>query len=177
MTLAFLDVKSKLIRDYNIDFDAFGSTTTIGYNFCRHVDKKCSTEAPHYYAVAYNTTDCYYMNENAANRTNYALIKTEKETGLQINYYDVRETGQVFQLNLICDNEFEQLAVVNNTLADRTFITYAKSKDICPQVLSTIIYDFFNTFKWVFFVLGLIIGPIELLLGNKIFKITVFLVG
>lgn len=151
--------------------------TTLQYNFCQYVDKKCSTESPYYQAVAYNSTDCYYLNEKAVNRTNYELIETENETGLRVNYYDVRETGQVFQLNLICDEDTKAYTVLNNTFTDKKFITYAKTKNICPQVVTTVIYEFFDTFKWVFFVIGLIVGPVELLLGNKIFKITVFLVS
>ena len=160
-----------------MDFEAFDSITTLQYNFCKYVDKKCSTESPYYYSAAYNSTDCYYLNESALNRTNYELIDTEDDKGLRINYYDVRETGQVFQLNLLCDPDVDEYTVLNRTHTEKKFVAFVKSKNICPQVLSTVIYEFFDTFKWVFFAIGLIVGPIELLLGDKIFKITVFLVG
>lgn len=37
------------------------------------------------------------------------------------------------------------------------------------------IYDFIDKFKWIFFAAGLLIGPLELLVGAKIFGLTVFL--
>lgn len=141
------------------------------------MDKKCSSESPYYYAAAYNSTDCYYLNESAVNRTSYELIDTQKDTGLRITYYDVRETGQTFQLNLLCDESIKGYALVNKTSTEKSFIAYARSKNICPQKIRTVLAEFFDTFKWIFFAVGLIVGPIELLLGNKIFKLTVFLVG
>jgi len=161
---------------YSLNFCYFTIFAISCFNFCKYIDKKCSSESPYYYAAAYNSTDCYYLNENMVNRTSYELIDTERDTGLKINYYDVRETGQVFQLNLICDQDTNDFHVLNTTFIDKTFQSYVKTKNICPQVLSTIIVDFFDTFKWIFFAIGLIVGPVELLLGNKIFKITVFLV-
>lgn len=165
-----------MTSDYKTDFDFNGNVTTVQYNFCKYVDKRCATESPYYYAAAFNSTDCYYLNENAVNRTSYQLIDTEKDTGLKITYYDVRETGQTFELNLLCDDSTKGYALVNRTATDKKFTAYAKSKNICPQKISTVLYEFFDTFKWVFFAIGLIVGPIELLLGNKIFKLTVFLV-
>lgn len=95
---------------------------------------------------------------------------------MKINYYDVRETGTVLSVNLICDPALDEFTVTNTSRGEKAFEITARTKFICPQEISNMISHFFDTFKWVFFVLGIIIGPLELLIGNKIFRITVFLV-
>ena len=152
------------------------TNTIMEFNFCKYVSKKCSVQAPYFHAAAYNTTSCYYLNENALERNNYELIKTKNQTGLRINYYDVRETGIVLRMNLFCDQKAQNITFTNNEVLGNEYIINARTKEICPQIMTNSIFNFFSTFKWVFFVIGIIVGPIELIIGNKIFKTTVFLV-
>lgn len=58
-----------------------------------------------------------------------------------------------------------------------TFIITGRSQQLCPQMLSNVIFDFIEKFKWIFFLVGIIVGPLELTVGGKIFGITVFLLS
>ena len=51
-----------------------------------------------------------------------------------------------------------------------------RSEHACPSVITNMIAEFVNSFKWVFFAIGLIVGPLLLLLGGKLFGLTVFVV-
>lgn len=47
----------------------------------------------------------------------------------------------------------------------------------CPQKMSVMFYNVLDDIKWLLFVLGLIIGPLELLLGFKLFRLTLIIVN
>ena len=52
-----------------------------------------------------------------------------------------------------------------------------RSENACPSVITNMIAEFVHSFKWVFFAIGIIIGPMLLLIGGKIFGLTVFIVS
>jgi hypothetical protein len=46
----------------------------------------------------------------------------------------------------------------------------------CPQKMSVMFYNVLDDIKWILFVLGILIGPLELLLGFKLFRLTLIIV-
>lgn len=47
----------------------------------------------------------------------------------------------------------------------------------CPQKMSVMFYNVLDDIKWILFVIGLVLGPLELLLGYKLFRYTLMIVG
>lgn len=170
-------------KDYTFKFENKNEESkkelNIDFNFCKYIDHKCNTKSPSYYMVGYNSTSCIYFRENEKEFPHYTLIKNEKEIGLKINYNDVQETGDEINLNLICNEKLKDDNIIfkNSTISENNiYNVFYESKNICPQIITNIIYDFVESFKYFFFLIGIIVGPSELFLGNKIFGITVFIV-
>jgi hypothetical protein len=46
----------------------------------------------------------------------------------------------------------------------------------CPKRISVMVFNVINDIKWILFVIGLIIGPVMLILGYKLFRFTLILV-
>lgn len=46
----------------------------------------------------------------------------------------------------------------------------------CPQKMSVMFYNVLDDIKWILFVVGLILGPLELVLGYKLFRYTLMIV-
>ena len=52
-----------------------------------------------------------------------------------------------------------------------------RSENACPSIITNMIAEFLHSFKWVFFAIGIVVGPTLLLIGGKLFGITVFIVS
>lgn len=78
---------------------------------------------------------------------------------------------------LICDDSLETISIGEVTKTDSTYALIVKSADICPKEIDNLILDYIENFKWIIFAIGMVIGPLELLIGEKIFNITIFFLG
>lgn len=178
----FFDIsllKSEKDYTYTFENEDENKALTINFNFCKYISHKCHSKAPSYFMVGFNSENCHYFRENSKKHPHYSLLKNKSEIGLKINYLDVQEMGQEINLNLLCNENLkieEPILFKNSTVVNDTYNLFFESKNICPQVISNIIYDFVESFKYFFFLIGILIGPAELFLGNKIFGITVFIV-
>jgi hypothetical protein len=129
--------------------------------------------------VGFNSTTCQYYREDSKDDKQYTLVKTTENVGLKINYKSVQETGEEINLWIYCNNKLGKaynFVYKNYTSSGDSFDVVYESLYICPQVISNIVFDFFNSFIWIFFVAGLLLGLSELFYGSVIFSVTIFLV-
>lgn len=152
---------------------------TIQFNFCSYVSKKCYDKNPSYLMAVYNSTDCFYMGQPNTNVSMYTPIKNGTTLGLRMTLGDVRETNTSLVMDVICDRNATNLTFVSQkyVVLEQTFYLTYKSAKICPQQVYNVIWENLSSLSWLFLIIGLVIGPLELLLGYKVFRITIFIVG
>ena len=51
-----------------------------------------------------------------------------------------------------------------------------ESDSSCPKNISVMVFNVISDIKWILFILGLVIGPVILLFGYKLFRLTLILV-
>lgn len=127
----------------------------------------------------YNSTDCFYMKEPSDNQPLYTPITTVNGTrGLVMSMYDARETNTSTIITMMCEKGTDGLVLRSKDYdpLTQTFTLTYESKDICPGEIYDVVWSSLGSLRWVFLVIGLIVGPLELFLGYKVFRITIFIV-
>ena len=141
--------------------------------------KKCYNKSPSYYMAMFNTTDCAYLSEPGGNSTLYTpLVLTNGTRGIIMTMSDVRETGMSAKVSLICARGVSKLTLYSkyfDPISQTFFMTYG-AEGACPGEIYNVIWANLSSLSWVFLLIGLVVGPLELFLGYKLFRITIFVV-
>lgn len=143
------------------------------------MQRRCYAQAPSYYAVLFNATDCFYARDAAGNATQYELLQAGAEPGLRVTRWDARETGLTVVMDLLCARSVPALSLVRSQFnaANQTLYAVYQGVGACPQELTSTLWSALYVLRWPLAVLALVLGPLELLLGYKLFRLTVFLLG
>lgn len=152
---------------------------TVQFNFCKYVSKQCFGKSPSYYMAMYNSTDCFYMKEPTDNVTLYTPIyQTNGTRGLLMTLYDARETNITTLVTLVCQRGVANLTLLwkNYNPLNQTFMLGYGAEGVCPGEIYNVIWTNLGSLSWLFLIIGLVVGPLELLLGYKVFRITIFIV-
>lgn len=149
------------------------------FNFCRYVQRRCYAQAPSYYAVLHNETDCFYARDAVGNETQYELLRDDEEPGLRVSRWDARETGLMVVMDLLCARDVPALSLVRSSFNARnqTISVVYRGAGACPQKLGSTLWAALYNIRWPLALVALVVGPLELLLGYKLFRLTVFLLG
>lgn len=162
-------------NDYQLVYEKGNEKMELFFNFCKYLVHSCTEQPSYYFVMTKDEQSCNYFRESPDQQ--YKLVTTEMiPIGLKITYENVNENGQIIEFMLICNRTKDLFLYPPNKLGEKLVVTL-ESKNICPQEINFLLYEFIGKFKWIFFFFGVAIGPMELLVGEKIFGITVFVMS
>ena len=164
--------------DYSLAFLG-ANNYTVEFNFCRYVQRRCHGQAPSYYGAVSNATDCFYLRDAVGNATQYELLREGEEPGLRVTRWDSRETGLTLVMDLLCARDVPNLRLVRKGFneGNQTMFAVYEAAGVCPQKLTNQLWSALYALRWPLALLAFVLGPLELLLGYKLFRLTVFLLG
>ena len=183
--------------DYYFPFKDSEKTNQVYFNFCTPVHHSCPGTTPEYHMMIISDQNCMYYrpideDDQLGTENEGNLIYLISETGGRVSegvpadgisslFQDIAGSKNFIKLNMFCNPLKSVPSFRSETIGDfqgGTLLTlnYECSAS-CPQKMSVMFYNVLDDIKWVLFVLGLLIGPLELLLGFKLFRLTLIIVS
>ena len=171
--------------------------TEIYFNFCKPTTKACPGTDSEYSMLTSNSNACNYyktINDDADyGRENegsmlYLISKTGKQVseevpadGIGSLYQEISGTQNYIKLNLYCNPDSLILKLVSGEFKPykngSALVLDYESAISCPRKISVMFFNVLEDLKWVLFAIGLILGPLQFILGFKLFRLTLVLLS
>ena len=171
--------------------------TELYFNFCTETKKACPGTESEYSMLSTNSNTCSYyktVNDDAEyGRENegsmlYLISKTGKQVseevpadGIGSLYQEISGTQHFVKLNLYCNPESLVLKLVSGGFKPykngSALVLDYESAISCPRKISVMFFNVLQDLRWVLFAIGLVLGPLQFILGFKLFRLTLVLLS
>lgn len=171
--------------------------TELFFNFCRSTTHSCPDTESEYSMMATTSSSCRYyktVNDDAEygrqNEGNmlYLISRTGKQVSEDIPadgigglYQEISGTQNYIKLNVYCSPSSPVLKLVSSDFrpykGKSILVLEYESAISCPRKISVMFFNVLDDLKWVLFAIGLVLGPLQFILGFKLFRLTLVLIS
>lgn len=179
--------------DYTFNFTQDDKKYTLFYNFCYQTHTLCQNVSAYTILVPWDSdtnepdfTKCIKASSNSLiSYYQYQLIDTEdvsKGVQLLMTEGDLYETDDKLKkyetmFELFCDDAASGFALKNVTLNENELLVSGLSKNGCPMLQISAIYNFIVNNKYILALVMLLIGSIECFFGLAMLGPSLFTIG
>ena len=179
--------------DYTHNFTVDSQAYILYYNFCFHTQLQCGNSSAYTILVPLDPTTnepnfnkCIKASSDSLlSNYEYKLIDTEDVSqGVQLSLIDGDYFEEIDKLKryetmfeLLCDDTAKGFMLVNVTLIDNELLITGKSKNGCPILQISAIYNFIVNNKYILSCVMFAIGIIECFFGLAMLGPSLFTIG